>query len=118
QRGHHRRDLVAERAVLLRGPDADRDHRAQLELLRGVAAGAHVAAEPPGDGGEDHVVDGPAELVLDVFHVRQRRPDPGEAAVRADVEVEWAPGGGDPGPSEGAGGEGRLGRLAKSATGA
>ena len=57
QRRHHRRDAVAERAVLLLGADADRDHRPQLELAGVVAPGAQVVAERPGDDGEDDVVD-------------------------------------------------------------
>ena len=80
-----------------------------------MTARAHVAAERSGDGGEDHIVDGAAELVLDLLHVRERGAHPGEAAMRADVEVEGALGSGDARPGEGAGGGDGLGRLAQRA---
>ena len=62
QRRHHRRDPVAERAVLLRGADADRHHRPHLQALGVVAAGAQVVADRAGDDREDDVVDGAAVL--------------------------------------------------------
>jgi hypothetical protein len=65
-----------------------------------VSTRSHVATERTGDGGEDHVVDGAAELVLDLLHVRERGADPGEPAMRADIEVEGAAGSGDARPGE------------------
>ena len=84
QRRHHRRDPVAERAVLLVGADADRNHRPQLEPLGVVAACAQVVAERAGDDREDDVVDRAAVLVLDALQRRRGRP-------AAKAKRRWGP---------------------------
>ncbi len=87
-------DLVAELAALVRGPDRHRHERAQLEALGADAAGVQPAPQRAGDGAEDDVVDGAAELRLDLLEVGQVAAHPGVAAVRADRGVERQVGGG------------------------
>jgi hypothetical protein len=99
QRRHHRRDLVAQGAARLVGAHAHRHHRLQLESLHLLATAAQVAAQRAGDRCQHHVVDRPAERVLDRLDVGERQPHPGEAPVRANRRVVRALGRGvHPGP--------------------
>src|SRR3954471_24498038 len=82
-----------------------------------MASLAHVTAERAGDRGQDHVVDGAAQLVLDLLHVRERGAHPGKAPVRAVVVIEGAPGSRDSRPGECPGGHDRLRRLAQRTPG-
>ena len=70
---------------------------AQLDALGGVPASLHVAPERPGDRGQDHVVDGAAELVLHLLQVGERGAHHRETAVPSDLDVEGGVGGADPG---------------------
>src|SRR3954454_10330905 len=53
-----------------------------------------VTAKPAGDRGEDYVVDGSAQRVLDRLDVAEPDADPGEAPVRSDLAVVGGGGGG------------------------
>ena len=88
QRRHHRRDPVAERAVLLLGADADRDQGPHLQALGVVAAGPQVLADAAGDDREDDVVDGAAVLVFDPLQLGQVGLGDREAAMGPDLDVE------------------------------
>ena len=93
QRGHHRGHLIAERAVLIGGADADRHHRLQDQLVRRVAERAQMPAERAGDDGQHDVVDRASVRVLDPPQVGEIAADPGEATVGADLDVERRVGG-------------------------
>jgi len=80
--------------VLLFSANADRDHRPQLEAVGVVAAGAQVVTQGAGDDREHDVVDRAAVGVLDRFQVAELGADEGEPAVRPDIDVEAAVGGG------------------------
>ena len=73
QRRPHRRDLVAERSALGLGAHRDRHHRLQHEAVGIEALAAQVAPERERDGGQDGVVQGAAERVLDAFEARRGR---------------------------------------------
>ncbi len=74
--------------MLFVGTDADRHHRAHLQLVGVVTAGAQVIAEGAGDDGEDDVVDRAPVGVLDPLEVTEVAAHEGEAPVRADLDVE------------------------------
>jgi len=63
QRPAHRGQFVAELAVLVFGPDRDRDQGLELEPGDGVAASGQPAAQGAGDDGQGDVVYGVAEGV-------------------------------------------------------
>ena len=88
QRAAHRRQPVAELAVLVLGADRDRDQRLQLELVGVDVAVLQPAPQGAGGDRQGDVVDGAAERVLDLFEVVELAGRPGEAAVGADVGVE------------------------------
>jgi hypothetical protein len=86
-RDHHRGDPVAERALLVLGPDRDRHHRHERLVGKLVALDQEL---PHGAGADrhDHVVHLHACLVLDRLDGVERDRAEREAAVGGDRAVE------------------------------
>ena len=88
QRPAHHGDAVAEVALLVLGPRRHRDQRAQLQPLGAHAARVQPVAQRAADDGQDHVVDGAAERVLDLLEVLEPVAHDAVAAMRADLDVQ------------------------------
>ena len=75
-------------ALLVLGPRGDGDERAQLQPLGAHAARVQPVAQRAADHGQDDVVDGAAERVLDLLEVLEPVAHDAVAAVRADLDVQ------------------------------
>ncbi len=83
------RHLVTEGPALILAPGAHRHHDPELHALHLVLAmGEEEVAHRPGDDGEDGVVDGAAEGVLDRLDVVEGGLGPVETPVGADLGIE------------------------------
>ena len=111
QRRHVRGDAVAERAVLVGGADADRDHRPQLELAGSSARGrAGSGRARPATAASTTSLTVPPAAFLIRFRSSRSVCDRGEAPVGADLDVERRGGRGEARAGEGAGGLERVDR--------
>ena len=92
ERSEPHRHLIPKSAALVHAANTDRGHHAEVDPIDlgrvDAALVPEERAHSTGHGGEEHVVDRPAKLVLDCLHIGEGHVDPRESPPRTDISVD------------------------------